>query len=370
MSYSCHGPYIRKGLTHFMDYENYKLEDFLADEEFKRWVINPDKESEIFWNNWLASHPDQKPTILEAREIVISLDFQMLEPTEEDHDQVLFNILKGSNAKHVSASKRLYSLKYKTTLLRMAGIFLVLLVTGAIYYNYRINSQQASSLEKIITKANPRGQKSQITLPDGTVLWLNSESKIKYSSSFGEKDRQLELQGEAFFEVAENKEKPFTVHVNEIQVVALGTSFNINAFPENRSVTVALVTGKVLVKETLSLKNKKKPHFQDVVLIPGERLSYDLINFSIEKSYYELKSAFPWKDGTIIFNNASFEEVKTTLERWFNVNISVTENIKRDWNFSGEFQRESLERILEHIGFIEDFKFSKEGNDITITYTN
>ncbi len=353
-----------------MDYEHYKVEDFLLDEEFKRWVMTPDAESEIFWNNWLASHPGQKETLLKAREVLLSLDFQVLMPDEHDQDEVLQNILKGGETERSNGNKGRFMAKIKQPLIRLAGVFLVLLLTIAIYNSYKLKDPVETSIEKFITKSNPRGQKSQISLPDGTVLWLNSESEVSYPISFGEQKRNLKLKGEAFFEVAKDKEKPFTVLVNDIEVVALGTSFNINAFPENQSVTVALVTGKVLVKETLAARNTEKPHFKDIILIPGESLSYDLNDFSIEKSFFDFSLDISWKEGTIIFNNASYEEVKSTLERWFNVKIAVSNNVHKEWQFSGEFKRESLDRILEHIGFIESFKFQKRGNEITITYTN
>ena len=356
-----------------MNYENYRLEDFLQDEEFKRWVLNPDGDSEVFWNNWLISHPHQQETILKAREFIMAFDFEATMPEDKDYDEVLIKVLKGEGSMppgktqvHIRPNSlpSLYG-----TIGRLAGMILILIAALMVY----LQSGEENSVEprvtvKNITKENPRGQKSQISLPDGTVVWLNSESKITYPEKFTPSQRSVKLKGEAFFEVAKEHNRPFVVQMNNLHVVALGTSFNISAFPEDQKVAVSLVSGKVLVKEHLPLKGSQKPHFEDVILVPGEKLSYDLQDFSLNKSYYDFKSDIVWKDGTIYFENASYQEVKSQLERWFNVKITVRNESGRKWNYSGEFRRESLDRILQSIGFVEGFEFEKRDHEVTITY--
>lgn len=358
-----------------MNYESYQIEDFLQDEEFKRWVKTPDPESEIFWNNWLITHPNQKEVVLKAREILLSLDFQVTDPDRDDYEEVLLNILKGNVAgtsagKHTGSPSNYFS-QINNAIFKMAGVFLILIATLVVYFQLREEPIDENLTHiQFITKENPRGQKSQISLPDGTVLWLNSESKITYPERFDQKQRTVVLKGEAFFEVAKERERPFIVQMNGLDVVALGTSFNINAFPEAQNVAVSLVTGKVLVKENTSAGNFQKPHFEDIILIPGDKLSYDLQDFSIEKSFYDFKTDIIWKDGTIYFEDASYREVKTKLERWFNVKLKRQNGIDKKWNYSGEFNRESLDRILERIGFVEGFEFQKKDYEIIITYSN
>ena len=358
-----------------MNYENYHLEDFLQDEEFKRWVQNPDTESEIFWKNWLISHPNQRETILKARELLLALDFEATVPDEEDYKEVLLNILKGeastSMAQKQVGARPNYFANLHTMITRLAGVIIILIATLVVYIQTR--EQPVPLIQapvKYITKENPRGQKSQISLPDGTVLWLNSESRLTYPEKFTARQRIVELKGEAFFEVAKEHTRPFVVQMNNLHVVALGTSFNISAFPEDQNVAVSLVSGKVLVKENISTKDLHKPHFEDVVLAPGEKLLYDLQDFSIRKSYYDFKSDIVWKDGTIYFENASFREVKNKLERWFNVKIILKNGVGQQWNYSGEFQRESLDRILQRIGFVEGFEFQQRDHEVIIIYEN
>ena len=358
-----------------MNYEKYQIEDFLQDEEFKRWVLNPDTESEVFWNNWIISHPHQREVILKAREMLLSFDFKTTEPGQEDYEEVLLNILKGDALGPMPGKESDTGphpwVRLTKLAIRLAGVFLILMATLVVYLRSRERVDTGSEMHvKYITKENPRGQKSQISLPDGTVLWLNSESRIVYPERFNADKRVVELKGEAFFEVAEDMNRPFMVQMNNLQVVALGTSFNISAFPEDQNVAVSLVTGKVLVKENIPLGMKKKPHFEQIVMVPGEKLLYDLQDFSIQKSYYDFKTDIVWKDGTIYFENASYQEVKTKLERWFNVKFILKNGENRQWNYSGEFNRESLDRILERIGFVEGFEFQKKDHEVIITYKN
>ncbi|MDN5211243.1 FecR domain-containing protein [Fulvivirgaceae bacterium BMA12] len=358
-----------------MNYENYSIEDFLQNEEFKRWVKNPDPESDIFWNNWLRSHPDQKEAILKAREILLTLDFQVAEPDKDDYEEVLLNILKGDATRSVSERKigtqANYFTKMNEKMIRLAGVFLILMVTLAVYFYLREDPAVVEEAAvRFVTKENPRGQKSQISLPDGTVLWLNSESSITYPEKFKHGQRLVTLKGEAFFEVAKEQKRPFVVQINDLDVVALGTSFNIRAFPENQNVAVSLVTGRVLIKENISSTGINAPHFEDLILIPGEKILYDLQDFSIEKSYYDLKTDIAWKNGTIYFDNASYQEVKAKLERWFNVEFKLKNKSDKKWNYSGEFTGESLDRILARIGFVEGFEFEKKDNEIIIIYSD
>ena len=358
-----------------MNYENYHIEDFLQDEEFKRWVQHPDTESEVFWNNWMISHPNQREAILKAREILLSLDFNTTEPDEKDYEDVLLNILKGDTSGSISRKqigKRSGSLvKLNNMIIRLAGMLLILIAALVAYF--QLGSEQSvvsQASAAYVIKENPRGQKSQISLPDGTVLWLNSESKITYPEKFTAEQRTIKLEGEAFFEVAKEPQRPFVVQMHDLHVVALGTSFNISAFPEDKNVAVSLVTGKVLVKENIPSGNTKKAHFEEIVMVPGEKLLYDLQDFSIQKGYYDFKTDIIWKDGTIYFDNASYQEVKTKLERWFNVKFVLNNGMGKQWNYSGEFERESLDRILERIGFVEGFEFQHRDHEVIIKYKN
>lgn len=356
-----------------MNYENYHLEDFLQDEEFKRWVLSPDAESEVFWNNWLISHPHQRKIILKARELLLAVEFEATLPEQDDQDEVLLNILKGETSgsppqKSLEAPAGSFE-GFHSTFMRLAGVMLILITTLAVYINLREKPPDHAPV-KYITKENPRGQKSQISLPDGTVLWLNSESRIRYPERFTTTHRVVDLEGEAFFEVASESKRPFVVSMGNLDVMALGTSFNISAFPEDKNIAVSLVTGKVLIKESSLAGNHQKPRFEEVVLIPGEKLLYDLEDFSVQKSYYDFKTDIIWKDGTIYFDNASYQEVKMKLERWFNVKLVVRNEVGKPWHFSGEFERESLDRILTRIGFVKNFEFEKRDHEVIITYKN
>lgn len=338
-----------------MDYEKYKLEDFLADVEFKNWVLYPTQGSQLFWEKWIEGHPEQKEAIVSAREIILTFQFQKAEtvPTHEK-DDLLRNIL---NQKKVTNTEQRSRYRYYY---RIAASVLILLVSS-FYYFHIIKTDETGTpvLINQIVKENPRGQKSKITLPDGSKVWLNSESRIEYPSEFEEK-RVISLVGEAFFEVTENTEMPFQVSSRGIITIALGTSFNIRAF-EGHNIEVGLVTGKI------SVETKKKSTVPKVFANPGQRVIYDGYEQGLQVSSYNNLDFMKWTNRIIVFKKASFPEIIEKLERWYDVDITVN-NLNRGITYTGEFNNESLERILERMAFVEKFSFEIDEKQINILF--
>jgi ferric-dicitrate binding protein FerR (iron transport regulator) len=211
-----------------MNYEEYKIEDYLSDPEFKNWVLHPTESSQLFWKNWMESHSSQKMEIQSAREIILSLKFQSTEKISiEEREDALKKVLRkqkidlGDN--NIFRIPKIYY--------RVAAAVLFFITVSFIDQNAKRSQNIQQPIAQIV-KENPKGQKTKIILPDGSKVWLNSESRLEYSSVFTGK-RQVSLVGEAFFEVAKNPNKPFQVFSNGVLTTALGTSFNINAFEEN-----------------------------------------------------------------------------------------------------------------------------------------
>ncbi|MBO9631572.1 MAG: FecR domain-containing protein [Chitinophagaceae bacterium] len=180
--------------------------------------------------------------------------------------------------------------------------------------------------------STPRGRQFQLTLPDGTRVWLNAESSIRFPISFSEKERQVEITGEAYFEVTKNAHAPFNVTVpGKAEIVVLGTSFNINAYSNESSLNTTLIDGKVKV-------NGK-------VLNPGQQIRTGTGESIVGQA--DLEKVLAWKNGLFNFNNASLPEVMRQLERWYDIEVVYEKQIPVI-EFGGEMSKEmTLVNLLE-----------------------
>lgn len=216
-----------------------------------------------------------------------------------------------------------------------------------------------------VQKSNAPGEKSRVILSDGTVVWLNSESTLSYKKPFGQgNNRYVELEGEAYFDVAHDPQHPFSVKTGNITTTALGTSFNITAYEEDSFIDVDLQSGKVLV-------SLAEPMHEDQVFIePGEKVRFDKVENAMEKSSFDPLHDLAWKDGVISFRNATFDEVVTKLSRWYGVRFDVKNKPKelKEWNYTAKFKGAYLDNILSGIGFTKNFEYLIEGEDVTLTF--
>ncbi len=220
----------------------------------------------------------------------------------------------------------------------------------------------AYTVVQYVTKENPAGRKSTLQLPDGSVVNLNAESRITYPESFHDTIRKVSLVGEAFFEVAENKDKPFIVSSAGVDTQALGTSFNVKAYEEDEHVQVVLASGKVKVKQS------QEKSSEEVFLSPGEELRVEKQTYIMSRQPADLYQTLAWKDNILVFNQAPAEQVFATLERWYGVTIVFPEKMRDDsWWFTGEYKNENLENVLLSMSYIKDFNYQINQESVLIT---
>lgn len=202
----------------------------------------------------------------------------------------------------------------------------------------------------VVEKNNLSGVKSTIHLPDGSVVNLNAESSIRFIEGFKDSVRWVELVGEAYFEVAHNKQKPFIVKSGNIFTTAIGTAFNINAYPDKPTIEVSLLQGQVEVHAI-----QKDLIVNAAFLVPGQQVSYTNSKI-IEHGSFDTTSVIGWKDGIIQFTNADYNTVTKLLERWYGVKFEHP-GIVPKWNLDAKFNNASLERILEVIAHSEHLEY-------------
>lgn len=207
-------------------------------------------------------------------------------------------------------------------------------------------------LEKWITRSNPAGQKTKILLSDGSTIFLNSASTVTYPENF-QTNRKVTLEGEAFFEVAKDASHPFSVESKGITTTALGTSFNISTFNKQDKVAVTLITGKVKVNQ---LGSK-----QVLELNPGEESVLAIDEENIKKYKTNASDRILWTNGVLKFDKTSFDEMKSSLERWYGVSISVSGTPQADLATGTFDNNESLRNVLHVLS--ESLGFSYELNE-------
>jgi ferric-dicitrate binding protein FerR (iron transport regulator) len=164
------------------------------------------------------------------------------------------------------------------------------------------------------TLSTPRGGQFRITLPDGTRVWLNSASSLRYPTAFSGKERRVELQGQGYFEVAPNAAQPFKVNVNAMEVQVLGTAFDIMAYGDEASVNTTLVNGSVQVKEGNTAR----------LLQPGQQAMLNQESHALTVHEADVQKIIAWKNGLFVFNNMTLTAILREVARWYDVEIVYT----------------------------------------------
>lgn len=239
--------------------------------------------------------------------------------------------------------------KRSSVLLRFAAVIIVgsLISLGVFYTSEKLTPEQ--ELVSIIEKKNPFGQISGFHLPDGTIVWLNAGSTLHYPESFRGDEREVELYGEAYFEVAENPDKPFIVRTNSLTTRALGTSFNVKAYPEDGTEEITLVTGKVQVSD------KDTRGYQ--IVNPDQKVRYEPAGGLQEPAETLASLAKAWTQRELVFVRENFGTIAKTFERWYDVEFLFLDEELKNEVFVYHFKDLSLSNSMLVLKELTDFEF-------------
>jgi ferric-dicitrate binding protein FerR (iron transport regulator) len=241
-----------------------------------------------------------------------------------------------------------------------ASLFLVAILAG-----YLVQKDTTHNLLQALTFAKektPKGKQQHIILEDGTQVWLNANSELKYARSFsGKMIREVYLEGEAFFDVSENKEKPFLVHASGLAIKVLGTAFNVRSYAGEHIVETTLVRGKV------SLASDAADTDHQVTLLPNQQalFSKDSKTIALEEAV-NTENYISWKNGWMIFDNKPFSYIKETLERGYNVTIVMEDENSLTCTFSARFKDKTLQEVLEIFKTTESIDYRISGDRVFI----
>lgn len=273
------------------------------------------------------------------------------ELSEEKFDLALHKIHHQINIseKRESLIKRIYIGFSKVA----AVIMIPLMIATAFYYNE--NENEKDEVEAFTSMSVPAGVQSEIELPDGSKVWLNSASHIKFPTSFRGKDnRQIELHGEAYFEVAPDKEHPFMVNASDITVEVLGTSFNVSAYDDDAMVSIALVEGSV---QLMSYVSGEKEKLTEMVPMQVAHYLKDGKDLSL-KTEKNLNHYVAWKERKLVYVNEPFESVFKRMSRRYDVDYTMLDDELLKYRITGTFINESLDGFLKIIAMSTPIEYS------------
>jgi ferric-dicitrate binding protein FerR (iron transport regulator) len=329
----------------------------LSNKDFKDWILDESGDRDLYWTNWMKSNPDKIQAVNKAREIVQQLRFKEDLLSEQDIELLLGNIISQRVSEEGNKITEFKQQRY-TRWLKIAASFLLVL---SFVYAYRYWPSEPAPRVAFRTVENFKGQRTRVKLPDSSVVYLNSSSKITYPEVFLDSIRAVALTGEAFFEVTHNPAKPFVVQTNRIRTVVLGTSFNVRAFDTDSAISVSLVSGKVRVVGKQAAGTSRES-----VLLPGERLVYHETDSSYEKDHFKVLDVTGWKDGVLVFDNTDFNGFVQKMEQWYGIDIIVSGQPSSKWKVNGHFDNESLTEVLVGIQFIYDIHYRIDGNRVIL----
>ena len=317
---------------------------------FRQWLNCNQKNREEF-NKIALSYQLSKGRVVDNQKSRVLT--KVRKRIEIDHDQL---IAREQYSKNVRMK----------VLVSIAASIIILISVGMFYYTNTIPSDVlVTNQVETEVKTNPAGQKSKVFLPDGSIVWLNSESSISYQPEFNDSCRQIHLTGEAYFEVKKDQDRHFMVSSGTVTTTALGTAFNVNAFDENR-ITVSLTHGKVNVEASNGMGGK-----QALIINAGEGVVYNSESENeISKISIDPEKVMMWRNGLLHLENASLSETITRLERWYGVTIILKNQPKEKWNANGLFDNEYLDNVLHSLSFSQRFEYSIEGKKVFVSFIN
>jgi len=343
-----------------MRYKDYELEHFLTDEFFIQWVKFPDSNNCHFWEKWLQEHPQKREMVMQAAEFIRGVHYsQETKFSDTVYVETFENIIRTTNPvdRKISANRATFNL---LNLFSVRKLVAILVIGFCCWMGFTLMFQQeevkVAVVEiPVVKKNNPPGVKSLITLSDGSKVYLNAGSSLQYPKQFSVERREVQLTGEAFFDIQSEAERPFVVSTGNTQIKVLGTTFNINQ-EEGGKLAVALVSGKVRVNDDKG---------NQVNLEPSEMLVMEQ-GGDFYKTGFDSQAVLGWKDKQLVFKKDNFAIVQRKIENWYGVEVQVKGRMPKNWVYTGVYRDELLENVLAGIFYTSGIKYKIDGKKVTI----
>ena len=393
---------------------------YLDDHKFVDWIAYPNQENNRYWEDYIKEHPEEKKHIELLRECLLSLRTKDEKLSDKEKQEILDLVLKRIEVKKANGSIHfLRFLRYAAVLIPLLGFGIFMLMklndpkvdNGDIESLLQVSVDSVSSTKLVLsdkseisieekkseinfgksdgliinnkdtlaisktpkTKSGeivmnqlivPYGKRSRLTLSDGTLVHINSGSRLIFPSEFSEDKREVLLSGEAFFEVKSEKRRPFTVNLlkeKDLSIVATGTKFNVNSYGSDDNVTTVLTEGEVqLVQQSGSgLFGREK----STIMSPGELAEWSVSQKSVRRKLkVDTETYISWIEGLLIFNGETIENITSRLEKYYNTKIFLGENIDRSYRLTGKLDlNDSIEETMENLSNSASADFKEMG---------
>jgi len=366
-----------------MNYTNYDSNDFVLDEQFQAWVLDPDDETNLFWENFIQQHPEKQPEIKKAKKAILALYFAGIrkeqafikkvpsfkaEPSINDANAVWENILQGirepATDHPITVSQStdkvipIFSFTYWA---KIAASILLIITIGAIFWL----QQQSDTTAEEITYATTFGETKQLTLPDNSKIFLNANSHLTVAKNWAtDTDRKVKLDGEAFFSVVHTKNhRKFTVAlVKGAQIEVLGTEFTVTERPSLSRV----VLNKGKVKITVSDK-KAAPSKKEAVMAPGDLAEVNWPSATITKTHTDdLAMYIGFTQGQLIFKETPLLEIARLLKDNYGYKVKFLPADLAQKQFTGSSPSNQVDLLFKAIEKAFNLKVIKKGRNISI----
>lgn len=331
-----------------------------------------DKQSLIAWMNESQENRENFKKLESVWNAISIID----KSGDFDHEKAFLKFRREVDLK-LKASKKARVVRITDNIIRAAAVAVILLGIG-----YMILSRAGEPVTPAIAKCeiiSPRGSKTQVILPDNSVVWLNSESKLEYNNEYGIEDREVFLEGEGYFEVKTNPDQVFVVNASGLRIKALGTTFNVKSYPSENTIETTLIEGKVDLENITSGKPTTL-----VTLEPNQKVTYYKvteeagkeervtgitredatpakakdINPLLSNEEVDVSLVTSWTNNMIFFDHETFQDLAVRLERRFGVNIYFIDDGIKNLEFTGKFSDIIIEQVLAALQFASPFTIS------------
>lgn len=388
------------------------LSKYIENKNFILWVFQPNAELETWWNRFETDHPEEKRNIVMARKVLLQFRTGNQNLTEEEKIFLFSKVLKQIEEKENARKSRALLL----TLLRYAAVALLFFAIGAMlfYKKDRFNpqfisqkiSEPITSGTAILMRANgedillnqeksvlkyqndgklvvnndtirsevskqtkqvsmnqliiPYGKTSDVTLPDGTRVFLNAGSRLIYPENFEGNTREVFLMGEAFFDVSHDRLHPFFVQTDDFRVKVLGTRFNISAYPTDNIFETVLAEGKVSMEE-----NNAGLFDRSIDLKPGQLASFDRSSKETSISFVDADNYILWTEGLLKFESTDLSRITKRLERYYNISFQYADPLLGGLRITGKLElKEDLEEVCVRVARAANIVIMKKGENL------
>lgn len=278
--------------------------------------------------SWIESSPENREEFIQYKKIWV------LTSRTEAHQEIRWNSELVNSAKSGKLRQLVTYTKYAAAVVIFLGLGMLLQYFAG-QKNSTVNTYLADTQIEV-----PKGQMSSVILPDGTKVQLNSGSKLVYASGFNSGERTVNLEGEAFFNVAKDKKHSFIIKTKSLDFKVYGTSFNVQAYPEDSEINTTLVEG--------SLGVVGKTGNEMARLVPGENANFKEESKKLVVTNVDLELYTSWKDGMVTFRNEKLKDIARKIERWYNVQIVINNPKLADELYMGTIMKNKpIDQLLE-----------------------